>query len=296
VDIERAIEKLRAGYPLAAKSLALIENIRNEISVRPLQEFFEPVSAIDMSAEQRTLESIGQESMAAWTKHIAYSTQLRMGALEPAILSELVEGRVVAPMVMLRSHMEIAGLAALCEKTLMECVRSQELEPLKILIPKTILGTSMVRRAKKDELTQDMLLLSEQGSITITSAIEAMDKFPGQGSEQMRFRRFYALLCDFAHPNFRGAKHFMKVLDENESGWVIKYEEGEKLRDAHVDMALQILSDSMRVGYAASELLRLADFSGSAYGFSYASGSEAEIERIWTRIIQRPIDNNKSKR
>ncbi|MBW1796453.1 MAG: hypothetical protein JRJ38_18885 [Deltaproteobacteria bacterium] len=291
MNIEFAINKLRSSHPSVAGPLDLIENIRQEISSRPLEEFFEPVSVIDMSAKQRTLESINPESLTAWTKHIAYSTQVRMGALESAILSELAEGRGLASMVMIRSHMEVAGLAALCQDTLIRSVCTRDLQPLKVLIPKTLFGTSMTRIAKKDEATQEMLLMSEWDTITIASAINAMDKFSGQGQEKMRSRRFYSLLCEFTHPNYRGVKDFARVLHEDENGWIVKYEDTEKIEDTHVDMALQMLSDNMRIGYAASELLRLARFHGSADGFDYASASESELERIWSRIIQSPIDD-----
>ena len=291
MDIQAAIEKLRSSHPGVIGPLHLIESIRQEISLRPLEEFFEPVSSIDLSAKPRRLESISPQSLAAWTKHIAYSTQARMGALEPAILSELAEGRGLASMVMIRSHMEVAGLGALCQEELIKSMCTRDLEPLKVLIPKTMFGTSMTQIAKKDEATQEMLLMSEGGTITISSAIAAMDKFSSQGEERMRYRRFYALLCEFAHPNYRGVKSFVRVLRQDENGWIVKYEDAEEIEDAHVEMALQMLSDNMRIGYAASELLRLARFTASAAGIDYASASESEIERIWSRIIQLPIDD-----
>jgi hypothetical protein len=290
MDIRVGIDKLRSSYPSVSEKLDLIQNVRFEISSVPLEEFFEPVSVIDMSNKRHKLDLISPESLAAWTKHIAYSTRVRMGALEPAILSELADGRVLASMVMIRSHMEIAGLAALCEVTLMQAVHTKDIEPLRILIPKTLLGTSLARDAKKDQVTQDMLLMSEQEGITISSAIEAMDNFSSPDEERVRYRRFYALLCDYAHPNYRGVKGFTQVVREDREGWVVKYKDTEEIEDAHVNMALQMLSDNMRIGYAASELLRLARFPGSATEFDYVSASEKEMERIWTRIIQLPFD------
>ncbi len=292
MNIQTTIKKLRSLYPASTGQLDLIENIRQEMSSQPLEEFFEPVSVIDTSNEGRTLVSISPESLAAWTKHIAYSTQVRMCALESAILSELAEGRLLSSMVLIRGHMEIAGLAALCEEILIESMCTRNLERLEDLILKTLFGTSLSQMAKKDKTTDEMLLLSAQRTIRIDSAIEAMDKFASQGKVGMCYRRFYALLCEFAHPNYPGVKSFIQVLNKNEGGWLVKYQDDEEIEDAHIDMALQMFSDNMRVGYAASELLRLARFSGSVTEIAYASASEGEVERIWARIIQLPIDDH----
>lgn len=292
MDIRVAIDNLRSSYPSVGGTLDLIQNIRFEISSLPIEEFFEPVSVIDMSNKRHKLDSIIPESLTAWTKHIAYSTRVRMGALEPAVLSELAEGRVLASMVMIRSHMEIAGLAALCEVTLIQAVHTRDIEPLRILIPKTLFGTSLARDAKKDQLWQDILLMSEQEGITICSAIEAMDNFTSPDKDWVRYRRFYAILCDYAHPNYRGVKGFVQLLREDKEGWVVKYKDTEEIEDAHVNIALQMLSDNMRIGYAASELLRLARFPGSVTELDYVSASEEEIERIWTRIVQLPFNDD----
>ena len=126
----------------------------------------------------------------------------------------------------------------------------------------------------------------------IKEAIEAMERFAGMGKPTLQFQRYYALLCEFAHPNAKGARHLVEVLKDSEDGWLVQYRENERLEDVAVDMAVSMLAKSMRVGHAASELLRLCDFRGSATEFGYQSASESEMERIWVRIIQRPLNRD----
>ncbi len=282
------IERIQKRYPSCSELLDLFDNIYQEVSTLPIQEFFEPVSVIDASKKKHELIAISPEHLNAWTQHIAYSTRARMRQLERAMLAEAAQDRMLSAMVLIRSHMEAAGLAALCINTFTEFVKSEDIHALRELMLKTMFGTSLKRAAKKDETLDEILRMSEQETITISRAIDAMDEF---GQSGRRCKRMYALLCECAHPNPRSAKGFMEaIMRRDEAGWTIKYHEREDFGDKYVNMAFHCLCHSMRVGYAASELLRLSRSVSTDEGASFSGASDEDFKRIWTKIMQMPID------
>jgi hypothetical protein len=186
-------------------------------------------------------------------------------------------------MVLLRSHVEAAGLACLAERTLSKSAHDGDLEPLQVLISKTLFGTALHRTAKKDEELQDLINQSAQETITIAAAIDALEQFVGPESTGV-FRRNYAILCDFAHPNIRGVAGFSRVLEESDEGWTIQYSYAEKVEEPHVSMVLDLFYSSVGLGYCASEILRLCRFTQDDCGFEIYSPTEVEMRGIWERF------------
>lgn len=285
-----ALERIRSKYPSCTELLDVIQSIHAETASLPLEEFLEPVNIVIEGPGQRRTSIITPELLVAWTRHIAYSTRVRMRALEPAILNELAADRILSSMVLIRSHMEAAARCAFCEEALVECSHSNDFSPIGELYLKTLFGTSMKHEAKKSEQVRELLTFSEDAPIKITEAIDAMDKFAGGVATNTR-RLAYALLCEYSHPNQRGAKTFQEAI-EHENGWIIRYSEKERVDESTVAMALKWLLDNMRIGYGTAELLRLSRFEQTDNGIILIKPYQHEGAWIWERIMQLPIHNS----
>jgi len=257
-----------------------------------MDPFREPVSIIDKSNNDNgVLVNLDRFMLEAWSKHVAYSMRLRLRSFEPGILAELTSGTVLAASTLLRAHLEAAAMAALCVDALNDCRKDGDDSTLRTLIPKTMFGAALFATARQDELAQSFLSYAEQRTITIRSAIAALDAFIYREHAKGQLGRLYGLLCEYAHPNHRGTKDFTtsEPVDESgEHGWKIVYSPTESLNVELLRETLDALYLSMVHGYAATELLRCADFSASD-GFPYQGVPPDQLRRIWTSVLQRTI-------
>lgn len=292
--ISDLLTELQALFPNLS---SVIEQIRGVVEATPVVDseiFFEPVSLIDITDNRRQLLRIDGETLNAWLKHMAYSTRLRMRALERGILGELTKGNFLSSMVLVRSHMETGALAALCEKTVVESVRSGQLKEIEKLIRSTLFGTALIREASREQAVRELLSWAEQETVTVRAAIDALDKFPEERTARPGLHYLYALLCEFAHPNIRGSKMFLRVLEERSEGWILKYEDYKALREEDLKIALETLLQNMRLGHAAAELIRIGNFVDSPSGFVYMPPSMEDGKRIWLSILHAPDNTNET--
>lgn len=274
------LEALRARYGSVANDLTRVGMIREWVSQRPIEPLFEPCSAVDLGAG--ALIMMSPETVEGWAKHIAYACRGRMRALEHAILLLLSQGCVVAPMMIVRGHLETAGLAAYSDETL----RSGEWDQIARLIPKTLFGNSLVRTARKDPAAADLLNLTEQEPVEVGKLIAAMDRL-SEGGVSRFFQRSYALFSNFAHPNQPGVKHIIEnVQIVGDQGWRITYGIDERLTEDHVRMAVETLAESMKIGHSACELLRLTRFEPAADGLALQRPSETQLREIWAGLFE----------
>lgn len=278
-------ERLRSAFPGAIDPLDCLARARQAALRAPLEPFYEPVSVIEESGKSARLVSLTLEAIKAWMRHVSCATRVRLSSLQVSVLSELCERRLLPAMVLTRAHLEAAGFACLAEKTLLEAFETGDSEPLRRLIPKMLLGTSMRHRAQKDELIADFLTFGEQSTIRASEAVAAMGHFLGEEISK-GFLRQYALLCEFSHPNPRGVRGFSRVLNEDDEGWLIGYEYAEEFTEEHVIMCLELLSQTARVGFAAAEALRVMDFSTEAEGSMLVPPSEEVLRMIWAEMLQ----------
>ena len=284
--MESYVESLKKKYPKYAERFDSISQIHYTQTKVVSEPFFEPISVLDADTRNRRLINIDPDMLNSWVKHLSHSTRLKMLKFESAVLSELNEGRHTSTMVLIRSHMEVAGLAAFSINTLTESAQRGDIEQLSIIIPKTFFGTSLSRETRHDDSVLDSLTYTESTQSTVTSAqlIRAIDLYMNQ-EETGAIRRYYALLCEWTHPNPRASQEYAKVLEEREDGWIIHYTDFSGLDEVALDMATTLLYDNMRAGHSASELLRLARFEMKGEGFYYKPAPENEFQRIWKQLI-----------
>lgn len=277
-------DQLQARFPQARIGLEHVKRLDREANSLAWIPFYEPVSVIEPDERGRGQQSIiDADMLGAWAKHIGYSMRVRMRSFEPTVLQELLKGNSLVASTVLRAHLEAAAMASLCVQRLNEARTADGLTSLASLIPKTLFGTALYNKSKKDERVLDMLTSVEQQTITICTAVEAFDSFTYGDAADGRTAILYALLCEFSHPNNRGTKGFVKSQDVHPEGWEIAYSLEEAIAPASVVGIVDGLRLSMRGGYAASEVLRVAQFSNDA--LPYRGLPEEEGDRIWKLFL-----------
>lgn len=266
-----------------------IEVINRLAAALPFERFREPVAIMELAdSGHNQLINLNAEYLVGWTRHIAYSMRVRLRSLEPAIVHELAAGHALAPQVLMRTHLESSAMAALCLETLMESTPDK----LSKLVPRTLLGTALFNKAKRDEQIAELLAYSEQRTIVISDAINALDRFAYPEGGSTKTSVVYALLCEASHPNHRGTHLFRTTeeVDPNvEYGWFIDYSGNEDVPPELTERLVETLLFSMSCGYAATELLRNIDVTDAPDGYKVHGVPDEVGTRIWSAFVQTTI-------
>jgi hypothetical protein len=283
--------KVLPGLAEDAKAIALLDEHVQRLRVEP---FFEPLSVTllskgkkgDVLNGKRELLGIGCEDLTSWTRHIAFGIRCRMRALEEPIIDHLQGGQGLPAMVLLRSHLEAAALAAFCLQELTAAARQGGFEPLKELIPKTLFGTALKKHRDKVSVGE-LLKFFEGDTIQICGAIDSLDKFYYQEHAEGKLCLVYSLLCEYAHANHRGVMDFM-ITSERPGGWEVTYRLEAPPNPQLVPRGLETLLVSMRAGYSATELLRCWQFAEADGRVVWRGPSPDQGKRVWEDLLQRP--------
>ena len=287
-----AIGKLRDRIP----DCEFVDRIR-ELDViagaLPYEVFREPVAITELNKSgNNRLVNLDAHYLTGWSRHMAYSMRVRLRALEPSIVHELADGRALAPQVLLRSHLEAAAMSALCVETLKDC----DIEALSKLVPQTLFGTALFSKAKRDERVAEMLTYSEQRTITISHAMDALHRFTRPGGGLNNTSIAYGLLCEASHPNHRGTKLFVQTENidpAGEYGWRVTYSDLESVPEQLTEKLVEVLIFSMSAGYGATELLRNMQISDSEKGV-VVHGVPPEVgNNIWFNILQKAVPSKR---
>ena len=289
---QSALDRLRVSVPTSVNvinSVALLETVVRGL---PLTPFREPVAIVEIGDKgNNELANLDAAYLSAWCNHIAYSMRVRMRTLEPGILEDLTDGKYLSAQVLLRAHLEASAVASLCLEHVRMTASDGDLARLNTLIPRTLFGTALYNKAKRNDFVKSMLTYSEQRTILISDAIKALDDFAyGPAADQEVLSIAYGLLCEAAHPNHRGTKSYVTVeqLDPNaEYGWEVRYSETEAVSSVLAERLLELLLVSMRHGYAASEMLRRMRLSESSGTLVFETIDMKHARAIWIDLLQR---------
>ena len=91
-------------------------------------------------------------------------------------------------------------------------------------------------------------------------------------------------MCEFAHPNSRGVLGFARSQEEP-LGWKIHYTPTEDGGQHGAEMVLSLLLEVMRLGYSASEFLRLGSVCETDTGFGITPPDEPSVKRILAKLM-----------
>ena len=280
------INSLIQSYPKARKTLKSIANIHQLVDSFEIAPFFEPTSLFDLGKKPQPL-FLTVDLIATWIQHVSHGTRVRLRSLETGFLSELDSGRFMSAMVLARSHMESAGLAAFTEQELLKASDTCDWDILKPIIQQILFGTSF-RFEKKLVGLQDELPLETTLPIRPKDFLKAMDNYLiSIGSQNSQLRSVYALLCEYAHPNIGGNKAFEKIVTHKDgAGWTHCYSHREDIDDNDIVAATQILLVNMKIGYANALLLVTGEIEELPKGFSFHKPPVSVGKTIWDEILQ----------
>lgn len=261
-----------------------IKRFDRAVESLPWAPFYEPVSIIDQDSKARAKQvNVDAPMLNAWAKHMSYSMRIRMRSFEPAVLNELLFGTSLVAATALRAHLEAAAMATLCLMRLNEARSKEGVQELASLIPLTLFGTALFSKAKKDDRVLEMLTMAEQQTITVSSAINALDDFTYGDAATGMINILYAMLTESAHPNPRGTRPFVHSQEVTPEGWAIAYSGSESVSPEVVLGIVDGLRLSMRGGYAATEMLRVAEFFDDPP--PYRGSPLDEGHRIWSTFL-----------
>lgn len=277
-------EQMRRKFPELAEGTRQLERFDQAVAQLPVEPFYEPFSLIEKDQRGRGKHvNIDPSMLNARAKHMAYSMRIRMHSFEPVILRELISGTTLGSSTALRAHLEAAAMATLCLLRLNEARTDEGLEKLASLMPQTLFGTALFNKRTKNERVLEMLSFAEQQTITVCTAIRALDEFTYGDSANGSTEILYALLCESAHPNHRGTRTFVHSHEVAPEGWRVEYSASEHAELPIVSGLVDGLRLSMRGGYAASEMLRVASFINEE--LPYRGTPIEEGKRIWSTFL-----------
>ena len=280
--IDEILDRILQRLPEAAEVTAKISQVRREAFGRPYEDFFEPKSVFALSGKSLRLIALSLPVVEAWAKHIAYSTRVRMLSFEPAILAAIVDDHLTPAMGLLRSYSETSGLACLALLTL----RAADHDRLRDVMQRTLHGSALARGWKDFKDLSNLLPLSESQPPLAKDLMDALDSFVAAGEKgNGRYRAVYGLLCEFAHPNSRGMLGFARSTEVAPIGWRVRYSPTEEVGKDGQLMVLSLLLEMMRLGYSASELLRLGTVHEIGGGFSITRPEPRAVERVLRRLM-----------
>lgn len=268
-------------FPDLRHTIERIAQVRREAYSRPYEEFLEPISAFDLSGNSPRLIGLTLANVHAFSRHMAYGARARMLSLEMPILEAIVAERLTASMVLLRSHAETAGLACLALMTLRDC----DSDRLRDVVQRSLFGSALAKGWKSFGDLADFVPSTEADPPLAGQLMHALDRFVVAGGDPSnRYKAAYGLLCEYAHPNSRGMLGFARSAEEAMS-WRIRYTPSEEIRTTDPEMVLALLLEMMRLGYAASEFLRLGVVCVAGDGFSITPPSSVQMKRILTKLM-----------
>lgn len=280
------VDTLKATFPAAASTIDRICQIHRLVDSLPIASFFEPKTCFVLGDKPQPL-ILDADVLATWIQHISHGARVRLRSLEHGFLSELNACRLMTAMILARSHMEVAGLAAYAEHALLAASETGKWDDLKPIIHQMLFGTSF-RFEKQLQSLQDELPLEATIPVRPKLLLEAMDDFLTAMSDcEPHCRGLYALLCEYAHPNIGGAKAFAEVTrNVNGTGWHHQYRRDEDISEHDVVRAAEILLTNMKIGYTHALLLVTGEIEETADGIRFHKPSLSIGNTLWNEILK----------
>jgi hypothetical protein len=130
-------------HPACTRLITNLRHIEDAIPPQCFTTFFEPVAHLANAESSPRLIGELAPYLDAWTCHIAYGTTARLRGLTGPFLQQLLEKRLSVACILQRAIMEHAGRAAFALCRLTECSKNDSWDELRVLIPKTLFGTSL---------------------------------------------------------------------------------------------------------------------------------------------------------
>jgi len=282
-------QMLVTKFPEQARLINRVRKLAQRARAVERTDILEPVSLQNLSGDKPELFGVTAADYNAWRLHCAESASVRMHDLEDGIANEFLAERLTSSLVLLRAHMEVAGLAAYAVNRLWDAARQPDgWEKLAPVIQKVYFGSSMFVQSRGSPDIADTIGMGEVYPVNPTDYIKALDRFASPGKVPgKRFQAVYGLLSESAHPAMRGSKTFTEIVDHRQFAWVLRYHAEDAPDAKAVRMVFQILRDSMRIGYGAAGLLRVAEVGLYEDGtFGLREPTERQFAHVFRNFIK----------
>ena len=205
--------------------LEKIDSLQEIYDSIEFESVFEPKQIRLSENGKISVQITGHQDLTAWQKEIAYSSVIRMRTTESSIYTSLDRLDFYAFAILLRHHMENAGLLALTVQTLMDSFDKRNFDILNKYISKTWFGSSFYNKPMFRDSDEAFMRIE---TVSISAMINALDSFLETSNKepklkQMSFANNYTWLCQFAHPSVTSAS-FFTIINKTKNGTIIDFE------------------------------------------------------------------------
>ena len=191
-----------------------IDKFRDIYDSIQLECIFEPFQLQEIVKGKMSVVIVNHEDLIAWQKEISYSCIVKMRNIEDSIFTLLKKNDLYSTAILLRHHLELAGLLSLSVEVLMDSLKNENFDKLNQFISKTWFGNSFYNNPKFRNSEEAFGAIE---TVTISAMISSLDKFIEKFRSTSKidfpqniFSKKYAWLCQIAHPNSASSCFFTK--------------------------------------------------------------------------------------
>ncbi|MFA5819954.1 MAG: hypothetical protein WC854_11855 [Bacteroidales bacterium] len=239
--------------PNCLEYLEKIDSLQEVYDSIKFETVFEPIQIRHIENGKMNVQVTSYLDLKAWQKEIAYSSIVKMRTTENSIYSSLSNDDFYTFAILLRHHMENAGLLALLVDTLMESFQKKDFNILNKFISKTWFGNSFYNKPMFRDSDEAFGTIE---TVSISAMINALDNFleslniGGKKPKDKSFANNYTWLCQFAHPNATSSSFFTET-NKTKTGTYINFKwNGNFIAEEGYFRLLSMLVSNMIVGYA----------------------------------------------
>ncbi len=251
--------------PKNCKDLSMkTDSLRQIYDSIKFEELFEPVQMREIIKGKMNVVITNHLDLIAWQKEIAYSGIIKMRKTENSILQLLKNNDLYSVFILLRHHMENAGLLTLSVDILLESLNNDDFEKLNKYISKTWFGNSFFNKPMFRESDEAFGAIE---TITVSAMIKSMDNFINNVSKTSKekisdnpFSKNYSWLSQFAHPNSASSCFFTTTSQTNNGTDLVFNWDGNFVEDVGIEKILNMLFFNISVGLANYFLLNSYKF------------------------------------
>lgn len=228
-----------------------IDSIQELYELIKFETIFEPVQLRIQENGKMNVKITSYHDLNAWQKEIAYSSIIKMRTVEKTIYSSVKNKNIYSLAILLRHHMENAGLLALAVEVLLDSFDKANFEILNKFISKTWFGNSFYNKPLFRD-SDEAFLATE--TVTISKMINALDNFLSNLSlnndevNKKAFNKNYTFLCQIAHPNAVSSCFFTKTKKVKNGNYVTFDWDGDYYEEEGLFKFLNILYFNMVFG------------------------------------------------
>ncbi|MBP1762372.1 MAG: hypothetical protein H6Q64_1914 [Firmicutes bacterium] len=229
-----------------------------------LINYYEPImlNSIDNTKKTDKMSTIISEpdDINCWINGLSQSCVVKMKYLENSMITLLNSGDLYSTAILIRHHMELAGLICLCLEVLLEALKDKDYMKFQRFISKTFFGAAFYNNPVLRE-SESAFFRTE--TPTISAMIRALDNFLKANSASeiydSVFAHNYAFLCQFSHP-CSDTSSFFTDFEKIDKGHMIQFRWQPDYGKTGFFVMLNALKQNLQFGLASFYLFTAYHF------------------------------------